>query len=135
MSHDPIDAPPNRGGSGKEHQIGRSVIELVGVHRADDRQFIGNPGDVRQQLADPGSSLAVLRELMGRPQHFRVPLDEREFLVLEQFIRAGLHVELYELGLVVEQILLRRRAGHFEINNAAGSGRQRWSPRRQRPIV
>src|SRR5262249_36912147 len=45
-------------------------------------------------------------------------LDEGEALVLEQLVRTGLHVQLDERRLVVEQLLLRRRAGHLEVNNA-----------------
>ncbi len=49
-------------------------------------------------------------------------LDEREPLPLEQLVGAGLHVVLDEFRLVVEQVLLRRRARHVQVDDRAGLG-------------
>ena len=53
-----------------------------------------------------------------------MPLDEREPLVLEQLVGAGLHVVLDQLGLVVEQVLLGRSARHVQVDDALGLGRE-----------
>ena len=81
-------------------------------------------GDVRQQLADPGAALPALLELVRRAQQLGMPLDEREPLVLQQLVGAGLHVVLDQLRLVVEQVLLRRRAGHVQVDDALGPRRE-----------
>src|SRR5262249_61045560 len=69
-------------------------------------------------------TLAVLPKLVWRSQEFRMPFDEREALVFEQLVRARLHVLFDEFGLVVEQLLLRRRAGHVQVNHILGLGRK-----------
>ena len=42
------------------------MIELIGVHRADHRQIIGNAADMRQQLAHLHAALAMAFEPIGR---------------------------------------------------------------------
>ena len=51
-------------------------------------------------------------------------LDEGEALVFQQIVGARLHVQLDELGLVVEQFVLRRRAGHVQVDDAFGLRRE-----------
>ena len=53
---------------------------------------------------------------------------------LSQLFRAGLHVVLDQLGLVVEQLLLRRRAGHVQIDHVLRLGREVRLARRKRMI-
>ena len=42
------------------------VVDRLGVHRRDDAEVVGDSRGVRQQLADPGAALAVLREVERR---------------------------------------------------------------------
>ena len=75
-----------------------------------------------------GAALAAFCEFVGRAEQLGVPLDEREFLVLEQRVGARLQVVLDELGLVVEQILLRRPARHVQIDDLLGLGGEMGRP-------
>ena len=75
-----------------------------------------------------------LLELVRRAEQLGMPLDEREPLVLEQLVGAGLHVVLDQLGLVVEQVLLRRAARHVQVDDALGLGREVRRPGRHRVV-
>ena len=72
--------------------------------------------------------LPCWRELVRRAQQLRMPLDEREPLALEEFLRARLAVALRELRLVIEQLQLRRAAGHVQENDLLGPGRKMRRP-------
>ena len=89
-----------------EEQLGRRMIELVGVHRLDDGDLVDRAAQVGQELADHRAALTALLKLVWRAQKLGMPFDEGEPLVLEQLVRAGLHVMLDQLGLEVEQVLL-----------------------------
>ena len=45
----------------------RIVVDLLGVHRADDADVVGNAADVREQVGDFLAGLAVLLEIDERP--------------------------------------------------------------------
>ena len=62
-------AGPRR--AGVQEQLGRRVVELVGVHRRMIASSSATLGDVRQQLGDPRAAGAVLAELVGRAQQLR----------------------------------------------------------------
>ena len=94
------------------------------MHRPDDRDVIDDLADVGQQVADRLAALAALVELVRGAQQLGMPLDEREPLVLEQLVGAGLHVVLDQGRLVVEQVLLGRGARHVEIDDPLGLGRE-----------
>ena len=47
--------------------VGRVVVDLLGLHRADDADVVGDPGDVREQVGDFLARFAVLLELARRP--------------------------------------------------------------------
>ena len=98
------------------------MVELVGVHRADDGQLVGDGGEIRQQFGHFDARLAVFGELVRRAEHLRHALDEREPLLLEERFGAGLAVQLLQLRLVVEQFELRRRAGHVQVDDVLGLG-------------
>ena len=89
-------------------------------------------GQVRQQAGKPRAALPVLGELVRRAEQLRVALDEREPLALEELVRAGLAVALHQLRLVVEQLQLRRAAGHVQVDDLLGLGRKMRRPVRQR---
>ena len=110
------------------------MVELVGVHGLDEGHVIDEFAEVGQQFADPGAALAVALELVGRAEQLGVALDEGEALVLEQFLGAGLHVQLDQLGLVVEQLLLGRSARHVQINDALGLRREMGRTGRHRVV-
>ena len=51
------------------------MIGNVGVHRADDAQIVGEPGDMRIDLADRQSRLATVRNLNGDGRRPPVPFS------------------------------------------------------------
>jgi hypothetical protein len=104
-------------GAGVKKQLRRGVIELLGVHRLHDRNVIQNVGQVLPDFAEPYAVPAVLGEFERRTKHFRHAFDEGESFALEEFIRAILSVEPDQRRLVIEQIKLRRRAGHMQIDD------------------
>ena len=46
-------------GAGVHEGVGRVVVDLLGVHRADDAQVVGHAGDVREQVGNFLPGLAV----------------------------------------------------------------------------
>ena len=88
------------------------MVELVRIHGADDCNVIHDSGGIRQQLAHPRPVAANLLELVGRAQHLRHALDESKPFALHERFRAGLHVQLDQLRLVIEHIQCRGSAGH-----------------------
>ena len=90
---------------------------------------------VRQQLGQLGARLAVLLEREGRAEQPRRALDEREPLPLRNELRGNLlAVVLLQRRLVVEQIELRRRAGHEQIDDVLGLRREVRRARRERTV-
>src|SRR4051812_33321713 len=87
-----------------------------------------------QKVADLLAALTALVELIRRSQELGMALDERETLVLEQLVGAGLHVMLDERRLVVEEILLGRSARHVQIDDALRLGRKHGGPWRHRVV-
>ena len=83
------------------------VVELRRVHRANDRDIVGNRRQVRQQLGEFGPGLSVALECEWRPEQPRRALDEREPLAFgDEFRRNLLPVVLLQRRLVVEEIEL-----------------------------
>ena len=75
---------------------------------------------MRQEFAQLGPRLAVLRKLAGRAEQLRVRLDEREPLPLHVGLGDHLPVQLAQFGLVVEQIELARPARHEQEDDRLG---------------
>ena len=94
------------------------MVELRRLHRADDGDVVGDLRQVGQQLRDLGARLAVLLELERRAEQLRRALDEREPLALDELFGNVLTVVLGQGRLRIEQIDLRRRPGHEQIDDA-----------------
>ena len=80
--------------------------------RLDEAEVVGDRGGVRQEVADPGAALAVLRERLDRRRAASLPFG-LPVMVLNRLPRDGrlgdrLAVQLLQLRLVVEQIDVRR---------------------------
>src|SRR5262249_1065617 len=112
--------PALPGESGEEQQLGWGMVELVGCHRANDREFIGNLVKRLDGIRHPGAGLPVAAELLPRAEQLWHAGGESEALPLEELIRARLTVAIDEFRFVIEQIEVRRRAGHVQIDNALG---------------
>ena len=82
-----------------------SCTLVLGVHRADHRQLVGDPGEVRQEFGNDGAGLAVRAEGVGRTFEVRNAADQGELLVIfQQLLGDGFAVELVELWLGVEEV-------------------------------
>ena len=111
--------------AGVHERVRRIVVDLLGVHRADDANVVRNTADVREQLGNflPGS--APLPELAKRPAglQFRV-LQLRELLPPGEGFGERFIVELLEFRLVIKTFEVRRPARHAEMNDAFGPHRK-----------
>ena len=134
----PVSGPSaDRGGAkvlvaGVDQQLRRAMVELVGVHRLDKANVVHHRTEMRQPVRQPRPGLAVLLERKLRTQHLRDPLDEGELFAFEEFLRALFAVVFHQLRFVIEQLMLRWRARHVEIDHAFGGSREMRHRRSQR---
>ena len=80
--------PPEDPGAGVHEQLGRRVVEQVGLAGAEHRHLVGDAGDVWDVGAEPHARLAVLTELFHRAKQF--------FLILERAVHEGKPLALDE---------------------------------------
>jgi hypothetical protein len=99
------------------------VVELRRAARLHDGDVVGDGSDVRDHLRKLGAGLAVARELIAGAEHGGVGPDERVALSVDDGRRQRLAFELGQLGLVVEELELRGRARHEEMDDGLGLGR------------
>ncbi len=85
-----------------EEELGGGVVELVGRERADDREFVGDAGEVRKEFGNLGAAAAVLFEGVARRGDGRVAAEEGEALALDEVVRGRFAVEAGEGGFVIE---------------------------------
>src|SRR2546421_392371 len=111
--------------AGVHERVRRIVIDLLGVHRADDANVVRNTADVREQLGNFLPGPAPLPELAKRPAglQFRV-LQLRELLPPGEGFGERFIVELLEFRLVIKPFEVRRPARHAEMNDAFGPHRK-----------
>ena len=115
---------------------GGVVIDGFRVDGFHDADVVGNACGMRQQFAEPSSVLAVL----GKLEHGR---DAGEILLSTRHARNALAVSdgcgqflavmVFQFGLVVEQINVRRPAGLKQVDHALGLGRK--VQKRHRPAA
>ena len=97
--------PAQAGRAGVDEKLARGVVELVGVHRPHDAQFVGHRRQLRDDVRHHLPGLAEFAELVGRPQQARpLVLDERELLAAYVRLRTRQAVQLVQLRLEVEQV-------------------------------
>ena len=66
--------PAVAGRAGVEEQLGRRMVELVGVHRLDDGDVVDDAAEVRPELADDRAALAAfLRTCTASPAAWGAP--------------------------------------------------------------
>ena len=76
----------------------------------------------------------MLLELVWRAEQLGMPLDEREASVLEHLVGTWLHVILNQLRLILEEVLLRRRSRHVQVDDMLGLRRELRGARRERVV-
>ena len=104
---------------------GRLVVDGLGVHAADEANVVDVLGQIRQQFADPHAGLSVLGELEHRGGDGKPLLaggHRREPLAHANRVGQILVEPLLHLGLIVEQVHLRRPADHVQIDDVLGLG-------------
>jgi hypothetical protein len=95
------------------------MIDRLGVHRADDANFISYRADVWKKLIHPSATFAELLKPPLRPETLqRRTLQLRELLPLRERIRHWFSVHFRELRLPIECLQVRRPACHGKPNHA-----------------
>ncbi len=103
-----------------EEELGGGVVELVGVHGADDAEVIGDGGEVGEHFGDFGLVFSVFVEVVEWAEEFGGAFDEGEGFAGEEFFGAVFEVVFFEFGFVVEEFVLRWRPGHVEVDDSFG---------------
>ena len=99
--------------TGVHEQLRRSVIELFSLQRTNHTDVVNHRRQVRQQLAHPLSTFAVLAEFKDRAEHAWRSLDERETFALKILLWTIRSVQPLERRFVFKQLQLRRRSSHM----------------------
>ena len=68
MSQEPSDGAARGDPAGVQRVDRLAVVVDAGLHRADERDVVGDPGQAGQQLGQLHAALAVLGELPGLPK-------------------------------------------------------------------
>ena len=103
------------------------VVDRLGVHGADDRHFVGNPGGVGKEVADP---LAALSPLLERDDAFADGKGRlagghaRDPLALTDGGGQVLPVELFQRELVIKEVDVRGTARLEEVDDPFRLGRE-----------
>jgi hypothetical protein len=108
--------------AGVEEELGGGVVELVGLHRVDETHFIGDGVEVRAGVGHPEAAVAVLLEGARGAHELGDAGGEGERATGEEGVGAGLVGVFLEGGFVVEEVEVRRAAGHGEVDDAFGFG-------------
>ena len=99
------------------------MIDLFGVHRADDANVIGNGGKVRKEVGYFLTGLAIFFEFHEWTARFqRGVLQLGELLAFGERFWKRLPVDAFQFGFEVEAFQMRRPARHAEMNDAPGAG-------------
>ena len=118
----------------------RSVVDVLGEHRLDEAEVVGYRTDVRKPFADRRATLAATAELRLRRHDQLLLLSSHQCqpLSLSDGLGQFLAGPLFETGLFIVQLDLRRTAGLREEDHAFGLRRKVrqpkqspgvWSPR------
>jgi len=111
---------------GLEEGDGRVVVDVLGLHRLDVADRVGNPGDVGEEFADGSAALAMACELVAGSGNREGTLPGSH--AGDAFGHLDVLGELFTTKLVqsrlmVEEILLGGRTALEKVNNALGFGR------------
>ncbi len=96
-----------------QEEVPRSMIELVGIHRANDAQFVSNTAQMGNDAGHYLAGFAMAGEGVGRTEQTWLAIfDEGELLSPNIRIRARLAVEFIEFRLVIKEVERGRCPGH-----------------------
>ena len=98
--------------------VGRVVVDLLGDHRADHADVVGDGADVREEHGDFDAGLAIALELgEGAARDEFASLELGELLAGGERSRERLAVDGVELRLGVEGFELRGTTRHAKVND------------------
>src|SRR5439155_13725549 len=84
----PHAGPSRNDGSGVHDGVGRVMIDLLGEHRANNADLVGDTADVRKQLGNLLAGLAeFLEAVLGAEADERLPLQLGDLLSLGEGLR------------------------------------------------
>src|SRR5689334_6604933 len=104
--------------SSELEDLSRPVIELRGVHGANNSDVVYDLRSVGQKAGEPCTRLAVLLELPWRFLQLWCSTDESEAFTVDQTFRNRFLVALGQGRLVVEHVYMRYSAGLIQIDDA-----------------
>ncbi len=107
-----------------QKHLRRGVIDLIGVQSLEQRDVVGDRRQMRQQLGNLLAAFAVLLKPILRSGQRHFAADEGEPFSFQQLRWARLAVVLDQFRLVIEQVELRRRANHVQVNHMLSLGRK-----------
>ena len=119
--------PPGLLMAGAQEGDRRIVIDRFRKHRADDRDFIHDAADVREQLSQLNAAFSIVFEWIGRADTQKRLLagsHARDTLAHAHARREFFAGHLAKLWLRIEQVEVRRRAGLEEVDDASGLRRE-----------
>src|SRR5207244_11319883 len=95
------------------------VVDLLGMHRADDADVVGDFGDVRKQARNFLPGIAVFFEFSEWSASFQLGILElRELLALGERFGKRLAIDLLQLRLEIEAFQMRWSASHTQMDNS-----------------
>ena len=109
-------------GANVHHQQPGDVLGDVGVHRVQQAQLVGVPGDVGKQFADPEATVTMLREAERRFQQAgRLSLGAK----IDR--RWALSFVLGDQGFRVERVEVGRATIHQQVDDTLGAWGEMWA--------
>ena len=108
------------------------MVELVGVHAADETEFVGDPLEVWDRVGEFNPHLTARRPRAAGAEELRSATCESKLLAGQVFGGAILAIVAREHRLVIVEVEVGWRAGEVDHDHPLGLGGQRWQPGRQR---
>src|SRR5262249_41658897 len=114
--------------TGEQKELGRRMIELFRLYRADEAELVRDALQVRHQIRDLEARLARAVEgetlILRRAEELRLLADERELLADEDLVRAERARAALQFGLRVEEVEVTRGADEVDVDDALGPWRE-----------
>ena len=113
--------------AGDEGELRGGMVDAIGRHGADERDFVDHLLEVRQQVGDRAAALAVLLEFPGARHDLLGAVQGAAF----DFERRGLAVVLEQSRLGIEHVDGAGAAADVDEDHALGFGREHRRLRQQ----
>ena len=95
------------------------MVDVLGIHRLDEAQIVGDTTDMGEPFTNSCSALPAALELCTRPHHDLLLIGRhgRQPLAVSNGVRQQCSLQLCETRLPVEQLNLRRPARLRQVNH------------------